>query len=160
MGNAPPVTAAEPIQVPSQEKMNEYIKIGEQGTTISSWIERLLRDGKEVLRKFTLLYQDIIQASKELQAVAGSLFEELDNARLQRETLRTMVNCSADDLVNVGIINHPRAHKKALTALDYRVDQIEYIMERIDKAKDEALEARYNMEDTIAKMAPGMLSES
>ncbi|KAH9309256.1 hypothetical protein KI387_037167, partial [Taxus chinensis] len=31
---------------------------------------------------------------------------------------------------------------------------------RIDKIKDEALDARYNMEQTVTKMSPGMLSES
>ncbi|KAH9295092.1 hypothetical protein KI387_038680, partial [Taxus chinensis] len=71
-----------------------------------------------------------------------------------------MVNYSADDLLKINVINHPHAHNKALTALDYWVDQMEYILERIDKIKDEALEARYNMEQTVAKMAPGMLSES
>ncbi|KAH9308806.1 hypothetical protein KI387_036717, partial [Taxus chinensis] len=71
-----------------------------------------------------------------------------------------MVNYSADDLLKFGVINHPRAHNKALTALDYQVDQMEYILERIDKIKDEALDARYNMEQTVTKMAPEMLSES
>ncbi|KAH9312369.1 hypothetical protein KI387_027404, partial [Taxus chinensis] len=113
-----------------------------------------------MIGKFTVLYQDITQANKELQAVASALSEELDNARLQHEMFQTMVNCSANDLLKVGVIDHPRAHNKALIALDYRVDQMEYILERIDKIKDEALDARYNMEQTVTKMSPGMLSES
>ncbi|KAH9330870.1 hypothetical protein KI387_002978, partial [Taxus chinensis] len=52
-----------------------------------------------MLGKFTLLYQDITQANKELQAVASALSEELDNARLQHEMFQAMVNCSADDLL-------------------------------------------------------------
>ncbi|KAH9300832.1 hypothetical protein KI387_012415, partial [Taxus chinensis] len=99
MGNAPPVTTTEPIQVHSQEKMNEYVKIGEQGTTVSSWIERILRDNEEIIGKFTLLYQEITQANKEIQAVASALSEEFDNARLQHETFQTMVNYSSDNLL-------------------------------------------------------------
>ncbi|KAH9318867.1 hypothetical protein KI387_020636, partial [Taxus chinensis] len=68
MGNAPPVTTAKPIQVLCHDKINEYAKIGEQGIVVSSWIEWILRDGQEMIGKFTMLYQDIIQANKELQA--------------------------------------------------------------------------------------------
>ncbi|KAH9314789.1 hypothetical protein KI387_023416, partial [Taxus chinensis] len=63
---------------------------------------------------------DIDQANKELQIVAGSLSEELDNTRLQHETFQAMANCSADDLLKVGVIDHPWAHNKALVALDYQ----------------------------------------
>ncbi|KAH9308807.1 hypothetical protein KI387_036718, partial [Taxus chinensis] len=37
---------------------------------------------------------------------------------------------------------------------------MEYILERIDKIKDEALDARYNMEQIVTKISTGMLSES
>ncbi|KAH9311514.1 hypothetical protein KI387_026549 [Taxus chinensis] len=36
MGRAPSTTTAEPVQAPIQEKIDEYIKIAEQGTAVSS----------------------------------------------------------------------------------------------------------------------------
>ncbi|KAH9321163.1 hypothetical protein KI387_015802, partial [Taxus chinensis] len=99
MGNTPPMTTAEPPEVLSQDKINEYSKIGEQGATMSPWIEGVLKDSEEIIMKFTRLYQSIDQANKELQVVVGSLFEELDNASLQHETFQAMVDCSADDLL-------------------------------------------------------------
>ena len=66
MGSAPPTTANETPKALSQEKINEYAKIGEQGMAISSWIDQILKDSEEVIVKFTELYQNIGQANKEL----------------------------------------------------------------------------------------------
>ncbi|KAH9331325.1 hypothetical protein KI387_003433, partial [Taxus chinensis] len=153
-------TTAEPVQDPNQEKINEYINIAEHGTTMSSWIEKILQDGQVIIGKFTLLYQGITKENKELQEVAGSLSEELDNAKLQQGTFQIMIDCSANDMLEVGVINHPWAHYKALIALDYQVDQMEFILERINKFKEEALEAQHNMEKIVSKMYPRLLSAS
>ncbi|KAH9321289.1 hypothetical protein KI387_015928, partial [Taxus chinensis] len=75
-------------------------------------------------------------------------------------TFQNMVNCSTDDLLKVGVINHPRAHYKALIALDYQVDQMEFILERIDKFKEDALDALHNMEKAVSKMSPRLLRPS
>ncbi|KAH9331108.1 hypothetical protein KI387_003216, partial [Taxus chinensis] len=85
---------------------------------------------------------------------------ELDNAKLQQGTFQMMVNCSADDLLKVDVIDHLQAHYIALTALDYRVDQMEFILERIDKIKEEALEALHNMDKIVLKMSPRLLTAS
>ncbi|KAH9296356.1 hypothetical protein KI387_039944, partial [Taxus chinensis] len=120
MGNAPPIAATETPEVLSQEKINEYTKIGEQGAAVSSWREKILRDSEEVITKFTGLYQSIDKANNELQEIAGPISEELDHARLQHETFQKMVDCPTDDLLKFGVIDHPRAHNKALVTLDYQ----------------------------------------
>ncbi|KAH9320796.1 hypothetical protein KI387_015435, partial [Taxus chinensis] len=67
MGSAPPTTAAETPEALSQEKINEYAKIGEQGMAVSTWRDQILKDSEEVIVKFMELYQNIGQANKELQ---------------------------------------------------------------------------------------------
>ncbi|KAH9314117.1 hypothetical protein KI387_022744, partial [Taxus chinensis] len=120
MGNAPPMTVADPPKVLSQEKINEYAKIGEQGVAVSTWREQILKDSEEVITKFTELYQNIDQVNKELQEIAGPISEELDHARLQHETFQKMLDCLVNDLVKFDIFDHPRAPNKVLAALDYR----------------------------------------
>ncbi|KAH9313599.1 hypothetical protein KI387_022226, partial [Taxus chinensis] len=140
MGNAPPIAATETPEALSQEKINEYAKIGEQGVAVSSWREQILKDSEEVITKFTELYQNIDQANKELQAIAGPISEELDHARLQHETFQKMLDFPVNDLMKFGIFDHPRAPNKILVALDYQVDQMEFVLEKIDKIKEEALD--------------------
>ncbi|KAH9317235.1 hypothetical protein KI387_019004, partial [Taxus chinensis] len=66
------------------------------------------------------LYQNIDQANKELQAIAGPIFKELDHARLQHETFQKMLDYPVDDLMKFGVFDHPRAPNKVLAALDYQ----------------------------------------
>ncbi|KAH9294998.1 hypothetical protein KI387_038586, partial [Taxus chinensis] len=133
MGSAPPTTATETPEPLSQDKINEYTKIGEQGMAVSTWRDQILKESEGVIVKFTELYQNINQANKALQAIAGPISEELDHARLQHETFQKMLDCSVKDLVKFGVFNHPRAPNKILSTLDYQVDQLEFVLEKIDK---------------------------
>ncbi|KAH9316252.1 hypothetical protein KI387_024879, partial [Taxus chinensis] len=49
MGSAPPTTAAETSELLSQEKINEYSKIGEQGMAVSAWRSQILKDSERVI---------------------------------------------------------------------------------------------------------------
>ncbi|KAH9331973.1 hypothetical protein KI387_004081, partial [Taxus chinensis] len=44
MGSAPPTTAAETPEPLSQDKINEYAKIGEQGMAVSTWRSQILKE--------------------------------------------------------------------------------------------------------------------
>ncbi|KAH9331916.1 hypothetical protein KI387_004024, partial [Taxus chinensis] len=47
MGSAPPTTAAaETPELLSQDKINEYSKIGEQGMAVSAWRSQILKDSE------------------------------------------------------------------------------------------------------------------
>ncbi|KAH9310035.1 hypothetical protein KI387_037946, partial [Taxus chinensis] len=131
MGSAPPVAATKTPEALSQEKINEYSKIGEQD-----------------------------QANKELQAIIGPISEELDHVRLQHKTFQKMLDCPVDDLMKFYIFGHPKAPNKVFAALDYRVDQMEFVLEKIDKIKEEALDAMHQMEQIILRMSPGFLTPS
>ncbi|KAH9302680.1 hypothetical protein KI387_014263, partial [Taxus chinensis] len=72
--------------------------------------------------------------------------EELEHARLQHETFQQMFDCSVKDLVNFGVFGHPRVLNKVISTLDYRMDQLEFVLEKIDKVKEEALDAMHQME--------------
>ncbi|KAH9295877.1 hypothetical protein KI387_039465, partial [Taxus chinensis] len=80
MGSAPPTTATETPEALSQDKINEYTKIGEQGMAVSTWRDQILKDSEEVIVKFTELYQNIGRVNKELQVIARPISEELDHA--------------------------------------------------------------------------------
>ncbi|KAH9331976.1 hypothetical protein KI387_004084, partial [Taxus chinensis] len=67
MGSAPPTTAMETPEVLSQDKINEYAKIGKQGMEVSAWRDQILKDNEDVILKFTKLYQNINQVNKDLQ---------------------------------------------------------------------------------------------
>ncbi|KAH9323115.1 hypothetical protein KI387_017754, partial [Taxus chinensis] len=99
MGSAPPTTAAETPEPLSQDKINEYAKIGEQGMAVFPWRSQILKESEGVIAKFTDLYQNINRTNRELQAIAGPISEELDHARMQHETFQKMLDCSVDDLV-------------------------------------------------------------
>ncbi|KAH9295829.1 hypothetical protein KI387_039417, partial [Taxus chinensis] len=120
MGSAPPTTAAETPEPLSQDKINEYAKIGEQGMAVSAWRDQILKESEGVIVRFTELYQNIDRGNKALQAIAGPISEELDHARLQHETFQKMLDCSVEDLVKFGVFDHPRAPNKILSTLDYR----------------------------------------
>ncbi|KAH9318408.1 hypothetical protein KI387_020177, partial [Taxus chinensis] len=47
MGSAPPTTATKTPKVLSQDKINEYAKIGEQGMVVSTWRDQILKDSEE-----------------------------------------------------------------------------------------------------------------
>ncbi|KAH9315900.1 hypothetical protein KI387_024527, partial [Taxus chinensis] len=98
MGSAPPTTAAETPELLSQEKINEYSKIGEQGMAVSAWRSQILKDSERVIAEYISLYLNIEKANKELQALAGPISEELEHARLQHETFQQMFDCSVEDL--------------------------------------------------------------
>ncbi|KAH9331193.1 hypothetical protein KI387_003301, partial [Taxus chinensis] len=53
MGSVPPTTAAETSVLLTQEKMNEYAKIGEQGMAVSAWRSQILKDSEKVIAKFS-----------------------------------------------------------------------------------------------------------
>lgn len=127
---------------------------------MSSWREQILRDSEEVITKFTGLYQSIDKGNNELQSIAGPVSEELDHAKLQHETFQKMVNCPINDLLKFGVIDHPRAHNKALITLDYWVDQIEFVLEKIEKIKEETLDVKHQMEQIVLRMSPGFLGTS
>ncbi|KAH9289167.1 hypothetical protein KI387_033284, partial [Taxus chinensis] len=59
MGSAPPTTAAETSELLSQEKINEYAKIGEQGMGVSTWRSQILKDIEKVIAEFFDLYLNI-----------------------------------------------------------------------------------------------------
>ncbi|KAH9297266.1 hypothetical protein KI387_028948, partial [Taxus chinensis] len=59
MGSAPPTTAAETSELLSQEKINEYAKIGEQGMAVSAWRSQILKDSEKVIAEFSDLYLNI-----------------------------------------------------------------------------------------------------
>ncbi|KAH9303235.1 hypothetical protein KI387_014818, partial [Taxus chinensis] len=160
MGSAPPTTAAETPEPLSQDKINEYAKIGEQGMAVSAWRSQILKDSERVIAKFTDLYLNINKANKELQALAGPILEELDHARLQHETFQRMFDCSVEVLVKFGVFGHPRALNKVLSTLDYQMDQLEFVLEKIDKVKEEALDAMHQMEQIVLNMSPGLLTPS
>ncbi|KAH9323483.1 hypothetical protein KI387_018122, partial [Taxus chinensis] len=67
MGSAPPTTTAETPEPLSQDKINEYAKISEQGMAVSAWRDQILKESEGVIVKFTKLYQNINQANKALQ---------------------------------------------------------------------------------------------
>ncbi|KAH9326620.1 hypothetical protein KI387_006798, partial [Taxus chinensis] len=98
MGSSPPPTATETPEVLSQDKINEYAKIGEQGMAVSTWRDQILKDNKDVIVKFTELYQNINQVKKDLQGIVGPISKELDHARLQHKTFQKMIEFSVDDL--------------------------------------------------------------
>ncbi|KAH9316067.1 hypothetical protein KI387_024694, partial [Taxus chinensis] len=129
---APLATATKTPKALSQEKINEYAKIGEKGMAVSSRRDQILKNSEEVIMKFMELYQNIYQANKELQVIGGPISEELDHAKLQHETFQKKLDYPVDDLVKFGIFDHPRAPNKVLAALDYRVDQMEFFLEKID----------------------------
>ncbi|KAH9331754.1 hypothetical protein KI387_003862, partial [Taxus chinensis] len=133
MGSAPPTTATETPEPLSQDKINEYAKIGEQGMAVSSWRSQILKESEGVIAKFTGLYQNINQMNRELQVIAGPISKELDHARMQHETFQKILDCSVKDLVKFGVFGHPRALNKILSTLDYRVDQLEFVLEKIEK---------------------------
>ncbi|KAH9294191.1 hypothetical protein KI387_040604 [Taxus chinensis] len=160
MGSAPPTTAAETSELLSQEKINEYAKIGEQGMAVSAWRSQILKDSEKVIAEFSDLYLNISKVNKELQALAGPISEELEHARLQHEAFQQMFDCSVEDLVKFGVFGHPRALNKIMSTLDYRVDQLEFILEKIDKVKEEALDAMHQMERIVLNMSPGLLTPS
>ncbi|KAH9287646.1 hypothetical protein KI387_031763, partial [Taxus chinensis] len=88
MGSAPPTTAAETPELLSQEKINEYSKIGEQGMAVSAWRSQILKDSEKVIAEYISLYLNIEKANKELQTLAIPVSEELENARLQHEAFQ------------------------------------------------------------------------
>ncbi|KAH9299392.1 hypothetical protein KI387_031074, partial [Taxus chinensis] len=59
MGSAPPTTATETSELLSQEKINEYAKIGEQGMAVSAWRSQILKDSEKVIAEFSNLYLSI-----------------------------------------------------------------------------------------------------
>ncbi|KAH9323585.1 hypothetical protein KI387_018224, partial [Taxus chinensis] len=59
MGRAPPTTAAETFELLSQEKINDYAKIGEQGMVVSTWRSQILKDSEKVIVEFSDLYLNI-----------------------------------------------------------------------------------------------------
>ncbi|KAH9287445.1 hypothetical protein KI387_031562, partial [Taxus chinensis] len=127
---------------------------------VSTGRDQILKDSEEVIFKFTELYQNISQVNKDLQEITGPISEELDHARLQHEMFQKMLDCSVDDLVKFDIFDHPRVPNKILAALDYRVDQMEFILEKIDKVKEEALDAMHQMEQIVLRMSLGLLTPS
>ncbi|KAH9314392.1 hypothetical protein KI387_023019, partial [Taxus chinensis] len=52
------------------------------------------------------------------------------------------------------------APNKVLAALDYWVNQMEFVLEKIDKVKEEALDAMHQMEKIILRMSPCLLTPS
>ncbi|KAH9316744.1 hypothetical protein KI387_043982 [Taxus chinensis] len=158
MGSAPPTTTAETPEPLSQDKINEYTKIVEQGIAVSAWRSQILKDSKRVIAKFSNLYLNINKANKELQALAGPISEELDHARLQHETFQQMFDYSVKDLVKFGVFGHPRALNKVISTLDYQMDQLEFILEKINKVKEEALDTMHQMEQIILNMSPRLLT--
>ncbi|KAH9293105.1 hypothetical protein KI387_041692 [Taxus chinensis] len=127
---------------------------------VSTWRSQILKESEGVIAKFTSLYQNINRVNKELQAIAGPISEELDHARMQHETFQKMLDCSVEDLVKFGVFGHPRALNKILSTLDYRVDQLEFVLEKIDKIKEEALDAMHQMEQIVLRMSLGLLTPS
>ncbi|KAH9327846.1 hypothetical protein KI387_043780 [Taxus chinensis] len=101
-----------------------------------------------------------IERNRELQAIAGPISEELDHSKMQHETFQKMLDCSVEDLVKFGVFGHPRALNKILSTLDYRVDQLEFVLEKIDKVKEEALDAMHQMEQIVLRMSPSLLTPS
>ncbi|KAH9311141.1 hypothetical protein KI387_026176, partial [Taxus chinensis] len=158
MGSAPPTTATKTPKPLSQEKINEYAKIGEQGMAISDWRSQILKESEGFITKFTDLYHNINRTNRELQVIAGPISEELDHAKMQHKTFQRMLDCSVDDLVKFGVFGHPRALNKILSTLDYRVDQLEFVLEKIDKVKEVALDAMHQMEQIVLTMSPGLLT--
>jgi hypothetical protein len=71
-----------------------------------------------------------------------------------------MFDCSVEDLVKFGVFGHPRALNKTISTLDYRIDQLEFVLEKIDKVKEEALDAMHQMEKIVLAMNPGLLTPS
>ncbi|KAH9297239.1 hypothetical protein KI387_028921, partial [Taxus chinensis] len=140
MGSAPPTAAAETPESLSQDKINEYAKIGEKGMEVSTWRSQILKESEGVIANFTVLYQNINQSNRELQAIAGPISEELDHAKMQHETFQKILDSLVDDLVKFDVFGHPRALKKILSTLDYRVDQLEFVLEKIGKVKEVALD--------------------
>ncbi|KAH9287476.1 hypothetical protein KI387_031593, partial [Taxus chinensis] len=69
MGSAPPTTTAETPDPLSQNKINEYAKIGEQGMAVSTWRNQILKESEGVIAKFTRLYQNINWVNREFQAI-------------------------------------------------------------------------------------------
>ncbi|KAH9297092.1 hypothetical protein KI387_028774, partial [Taxus chinensis] len=61
-------------------------------------------------------------------------------------------------LVKFGVFGHPRALNKIMSTLDYRVDQLEFVLEKIDKVKEEALDAMHQMERIVLNMSLGLLT--
>ncbi|KAH9327511.1 hypothetical protein KI387_007689, partial [Taxus chinensis] len=59
MGSAPPTTTAETSELLSQEKINEYANIGEQGMAVSAWRNQILKDSEKVIAEFSDLYLNI-----------------------------------------------------------------------------------------------------
>ncbi|KAH9317221.1 hypothetical protein KI387_018990, partial [Taxus chinensis] len=52
MGSAPPMTATETSELLSQEKINEYLKIDEQGMAVSAWRNQILKDSERVIAEY------------------------------------------------------------------------------------------------------------
>ncbi|KAH9311139.1 hypothetical protein KI387_026174, partial [Taxus chinensis] len=67
MHSAPPTTATENPEPLSQDKINEYTNISEQGMEVSTWRSQILKEIEGVIAKFTGLYQNINRVNKELQ---------------------------------------------------------------------------------------------
>ncbi|KAH9300151.1 hypothetical protein KI387_011734, partial [Taxus chinensis] len=100
---------------------------------VSTWRSQILKDSEKVITEFSGLYLNINKENKELQALAGPISEELDHARLQHETFQQMFDCSVKDLVKFGVFGHPRALNKVTSTLDYSMDQLEFVLKKIDK---------------------------
>ncbi|KAH9324213.1 hypothetical protein KI387_004391, partial [Taxus chinensis] len=71
-----------------------------------------------------------------------------------------MFDYSVKDLVKFGIFGHPRALNKIMSTLDYQVDQLEFVLEKIDKVKEAALNTMHQMERIILNMSLGFLTPS
>ncbi|KAH9319984.1 hypothetical protein KI387_021753, partial [Taxus chinensis] len=69
MGSAPSTTTTETPEPLSQDKINEYTKIGEQGMAVSTWRDQILKESEGVIVKFTELYHNINHVNKALQAI-------------------------------------------------------------------------------------------
>ncbi|KAH9303260.1 hypothetical protein KI387_014843, partial [Taxus chinensis] len=73
------------------------------------------------------------------QTLASPVSEELENAQTQTRGLPTNVRTVSRRFGTLGSIRSSKDLQKTMSTLGYQIDQLELVLEKIDKVKEEAL---------------------